>query len=204
MKAKFFTIIIACLMATSVFSQASLNDYKYIIIPKKYEFLKEADQYQINSLTKFLFNKYGFQAFMEGEEYPEDLNKDRCLALTSDVIKESAFLKTKLQIALKNCNGLTVYTTKIGETREKEFARAYNEALRDAFQELETIGYTYTPTSNRPTNSLPVAKTETRTEVAEEIQQLREEIQSLKEEKKAEAATVVQQDKPKAMAETTK
>lgn len=205
MKAKFFTIIIACLMATSVFSQASLNDYKYIIIPKKYEFLKEPDQYQINSLTKFLFNKYGFQAFMEGEEYPEDLNKDRCLALTSDVIKESAFLKTKLQIVLKNCNGLTVYTTKVGETREKDFARAYNEALRDAFQELETIGYTYTPSSNRPTNSLPAAKTETRTEVAEEIQQLREEIQSLKQEKKEEAVTVVaQQDKPKAIAETPK
>src|SRR5690606_6747246 len=73
-----------------------------------------------------------------------------------------------------------------------------------AFQELETIGYTYTPSSNRPTNSLPVAKTETKSEVADEIQQLREEIQNLKEEKKAEAATVVQQDKPKAIAETPK
>src|SRR5690606_11877549 len=47
-------------------------------------------------------------------------------------------------------------------------------------------------------------KTETRTEMAQEIQQLREEIQSLKQEKKEEASTVAQQDKPKAIDDTPK
>ena len=69
MQTKFIQILITCLIVTSVFSQVNLNDYKYVIVPKKYDFLKEADQYQINSLSKFLFNKYGFQTLMEGEKY---------------------------------------------------------------------------------------------------------------------------------------
>src|SRR5690606_9893925 len=72
------------------------------------------------------------------------------------------------------------------------------------FQELETIGYKYTPTNNSFTSSVPSAKAETKSEVAEEIQQLREEIQNLKQEKKEESATVAQQDKPKAIDETPK
>ncbi|MBU3821880.1 hypothetical protein KO566_07385 [Flavobacteriaceae bacterium XHP0103] len=191
MKAKFLSIITTCFIVTNVFSQASLNDYKYIIVPQKYEFLKEADQYQVNSLTEFLFNKYGFQAFMEGEEYPDDLNENRCLALTSDVTKDSALFKTKLQIILKNCNGLVVYTTKIGETREKDYARAYNEALRNAFEELETIDYKYVP-SNK-TSVAASAKAEPKPEVAQEIQQLREEIESLKQEKEEVASVPTEQ-----------
>lgn len=195
MKAKFLSIIITCFIAANVFSQASLNDYKYIIVPKKYEFLKEADQYQVNSLTEFLFNKYGFQAFMEGEEYPDDLNENRCLALTSDVIKDSAIFKTKLQIVLKNCNGLVVYTTKVGETREKDYARAYNEALRNAFEELQTVDYKYVPT-NKQTAVAASTKTETKNEVSEEIQQLREEIESLKQEKEEAKVATEQKNIP--------
>ena len=181
MKAKFLSIIIFCFIVTNVFSQANLNDYKYIIVPKKYSFLNESDQYQVNSLTEFLFNKYGFQAFMEGEGYPDDLNQNRCLALTSDVIKESGLFKVKLQMVLEDCNGMPVYTTKIGESREKDYSKAYNEALRNAFEELQTIDYKYVPTNKQ---SLAAnTKTETKTEVSQEIKQLREEIENLKQEK---------------------
>ena len=121
MKAKFLPLLIACFILTSVFSQSSLNKYKYIIVPHKFDFLKEKDQYQLNALTQFLFNKYGFEAIMEGTAYPEDLIRNRCLALKSDVNKDSSMFKTKLTVELYDCNDKLVFTSSIGESREKEF-----------------------------------------------------------------------------------
>lgn len=177
MKTKILSLVLVFFMTSNIFSQSSLNNYKYIIIPKKYGFLKSDDQFQLNSLTQFLFNKYGFEALMEGGTYPDDLNANRCLALTTDVVKDSGFLKTKLQIELKNCNGLTVYTTQEGESREKDFSKAYSEALRNAFKELQTINYKYVP--GKLTDSI-VKETNNQTEVKNEIAQLKAEIENLK------------------------
>lgn len=183
MNTKILSLLIVFLMTTSLFSQTSLNNYKYIIVPKKYGFLNQDDQFQLNSLTKFLFNKYGFEALMEGETYPDDLNANRCLALTTDVIKDSGFLKTKIQIELRNCNGLTVYTTQVGESREKDFNRAYSEALRNAFKELETTNYKYVPNVN--VSETNPKETNNQAQVSNEIAQLRAEIESLKQDKQA-------------------
>ncbi|WP_298239202.1 hypothetical protein [uncultured Algibacter sp.] len=186
MKTKIFSILITCLISLSMFSQANLNSYKYIIVPNKYDFLKEKDQYQLNSLSKFLFNKYGFLAVMEGTEYPEDLIRNRCLALKSDVIKDSGMFKTKLTIELTDCNDKHVYTSKVGESREKAFKSAYNFALRDAFKSFEALNYKYEP--NERVNSLATSQDiSKKNEVAQEIQQLKEEIQNLKKEKVVEA-----------------
>ncbi|PKQ43507.1 hypothetical protein [Confluentibacter flavum] len=192
MKTKFLSLLVVFFLVANAFSQSNLNNYKYIIIPEKYEFLKENDQFQLNSLTEFLFNKYGFQAFMEGENYPDDLNANRCLALTTDVIKDSSMFKTKLQIELKNCNGLTVYTTKVGESREKDFNKAYAEALRNAFKELETKNYKYVPINNG--SEVIVKETKNQTEVVKEIAKLKAEIENLKQDKETQ---VVITEEPK-------
>ncbi|WP_111309268.1 hypothetical protein [Confluentibacter sediminis] len=181
MKTKFLSLLVVCLMAVSAFSQSNLNNYKYIIIPKKYDFLKQNDQYQLNSLTEFLFNKYGFVAFMEGEDYPDDLNANRCLALTSNALKDSSMFKTKLQIELKNCNGTVIYTTEVGESREKDYNKAYPEALRNAFKELQTINYKYIPVNNAPETVAKEVKNQN--EVVNQIEQLKAEIENLKKEK---------------------
>ena len=145
MKTKFFSTLITCFIIVSAFSQTNLNEYKYIIVPNKFDFLSEKDQYQLNSLTEFLFNKYGFQAVMEGDKYPEDLMRNRCLALRSDVIKDSGMFKTKLNVVLKGCNDQVIYTSRQGESREKEFAKAYTAALRAAFKSFEAVNYKYEP-----------------------------------------------------------
>ena len=38
-----------------------------MVISEQFEFQTEKDKYQLNSLTKFLFNKYGFHAFFNAE-----------------------------------------------------------------------------------------------------------------------------------------
>lgn len=181
MKTSFITMMMICLVVTSVFSQSNLNDYKYVIVAKKYDFLNEADQYQLNSLSKFLFNKYGFEALMEGEKYPEDLLKNRCLALNADALKDPGMFKTKISIELTDCNDQVVYTSGLGISREKEYKKSYTEAIRDAFKSFETVNYKYQPKEN--TTTATAEETLDKKEVVEEIQQLRQEIESLKKQK---------------------
>lgn len=181
MKTKFLTTIFACLFITSAFAQTELNNYKYIIVSKKFDFLKEANQYQLNGLSKFLFNKYGFQALMEGDDYPEDLIRNRCLALDADVLKEPGMFKTKLTVELTDCNDRVVYTSKIGESREKDYKTSYTEAVRHAFTSFEAMDYKYEPkASNLPAATPEVAVTAAK---LKEIEKLKEEIKTLKEEK---------------------
>lgn len=190
MKIKFFTIMMSLVFMASAFSQSNLNDYKYVIVPKGYDFLKGNNQYRLNELTKFLFEKQGFLTLMEGENYPDELIKNRCLALKSDVTKDSGLFKTKLSVELKDCNDQAVYTTQVGESREKDFGKAYNEALRDAFKSFNGMNYHYVP---KQINEVVETKEERNNNVAvvQEIQQLKEEIKNLKQEKKTEVVEAV-------------
>ena len=181
MRTKFFLLLLTCFVITSAFSQTNLNEYKYIIVPNKYDFLKKKDQYQLNSLTKFLFEKYGFQAFIEGQKYPTGLSINRCLALRSDVIKESGLFKTKLKVVLKDCNDQVVFTSIVGESKVKDYSKAFNAALRNAFKSFKALNYNYVPNENAV--AMVTEKVEVKNEVAEEIQKLKEEIKTLKEEK---------------------
>lgn len=176
-------ISVVLLSTTTTFSQESINNYKYIIIPTKYEFLKSEDQYQVNSLTKFLFNKHGFTAFMANEEFPEDLRTNRCLALYADVVEQKAFLKTRLQIDLKNCDNKLIQSSKVGESREKEYAKVFNLALRDAFETFQNSNYKYQPSQEVVAQSSPKVEVISTSEKAE-IERLKKELEILKEEQK--------------------
>jgi len=140
------------------YAQDSVNDYKYVIVPEGYVFLKENDRYQLNSLSKFLFNKYGFTAFIRGEKLPEDLKMNGCKGLRADVKKNSGLLKTKLSIDLIDCNGTVIFSSKEGVSREKDFKKSYHEALRNAFLYVKALNYKYNGKQDLPvkTEDLPV------------------------------------------------
>lgn len=148
MQTKFLTTLALYFVMSSMFSQVDLNHYKYVIVPKKFDFLKNDNQYQLNALTKFLFVKYGFEALYEGDSYPDDLIQNRCLGLRSDVFMGSGLFKTKLGVELKDCNDKVVYVSALGESRVKAYKEAYNLALRAAFESFETLDYEYVPHSN--------------------------------------------------------
>ncbi|MBU2949500.1 hypothetical protein KO493_02180 [Tamlana agarivorans] len=144
MKLKFLSIGLALFTTCVAFAQKSINAYKYVIVPSKYEFLREADQYQLNSLTAFLFEKYGFTPVKEGDgDYPQDLIDNGCLGLKTKLHKNSSMFNTKLTVVLENCSGQVVFTSKEGSSREKEFKTAYQLALREAFTSLNTVHYKY-------------------------------------------------------------
>ncbi|MBT4869509.1 MAG: hypothetical protein HON45_05340, partial [Polaribacter sp.] len=77
-----------------------MSDFKYIIVPNKFDFLKKSNQYQTSSLTKFLLQKKGFRVFLSTDSLPVDLLQNRCLALTAIVSDASGVLIVKNKIAL--------------------------------------------------------------------------------------------------------
>jgi len=160
MKKIFFLTLLILVISHPLFSQEkNINHYKYIIVPKHFSFLKKADQYQTSSLTKFLFNKAGFIAFLSDEKAPEDLHKNPCLALTVDVKDASSMIATKEQIVLLDCNKNVVFTSPIGKSKLKEYKRSYHEAIRNAFKSIKSLNYQYQSFTKEPVKTAIVPKT---------------------------------------------
>lgn len=136
----FFTVFIV----SQSFSQ-SVNDYKAVIIPLKYDFLKTDNQYRLQTITKLNLQKSGFQAFYSNEIIPAEY-ADKCSFLYVDVKEEKVFLVTKLFIVFKDCNGTIIYKSASGKSKEKEFKSAYSGALNDAFKSVYALNYKYNAT----------------------------------------------------------
>ncbi|HEY9185435.1 MAG TPA: hypothetical protein VIM94_08930 [Salegentibacter sp.] len=153
MKKLFFLLII--LLNFSGLEAQTLNDYKYIIIPESFEFSKEKNQYQLNSLLKFLFEREGFETLMNRETRPEDLQRDNCLGLDADVIEDSGLFTTRMRITLEDCRGNLIFSSEEGTSREKEYKRAWHEALRQAFESVEALNYNYEADASPEAPSVP-------------------------------------------------
>ena len=115
------------------FSQKSLSDYSYVIVSEQFEFQQEKDKYQLNSLTKFLFNKYGFHAYFD-REVP--LNVFRCDGLWAEAEGTPGFIITKVQLVLRDCTGEVIYRTNYGKSKVKDYKKAYYESVRNAFNDI--------------------------------------------------------------------
>lgn len=138
--------IVVLLFVNYCFSQ-TVNDYKGVIIPMKFDFQKSDNQYRLQTITKMNLQKAKFQAYYVNETIPSEIT-DRCSVLYFDVEKENAFLVTKLFIVLKDCYGNEIYKSPIGKSREKEFEAAYSEALNAAFTNVYALNYNYNGNTN--------------------------------------------------------
>lgn len=134
------------MFSSIVFSQNNVfNSYKYIIVPEKFDFLSEPNQYQTSALTKFLLEKKGFKVYLSNEKLPDDLALDKCLSLIAEVKKESSMLTIKNYIEFKDCYNNVIYTSKIGKSKIKEYKKGYQDAIRNAFEMMNDVTYKYQP-----------------------------------------------------------
>ena len=145
MKKALFLILF---LATSLGFSQSLNDYKYAIVPSKFEFLKEKDQFRLNTLTKLLMEKYGFITYYDSDVLPNEVVESNCNKVYVDVKSNGNLFVTKLTVVLKDCKNAVVYTSTEGRSREKELQVAYNQALREAFSSFDKLEYKYSGNSN--------------------------------------------------------
>lgn len=161
-------LLLTAILCSVVGFAQSVNDYKAIIVPLKYDFLKTENQYRLATFTKSNLLKAGFEAFYTNEQLPDGYT-DRCQVLYIDVKKDNAFLVTKLFIEFKDCFGQVVFTSEVGRSKEKDYEVAYREALDNAFKSVFDLHYKYSgnavvvsKTSNTASNlnvNTPVANT---------------------------------------------
>lgn len=118
------------------FSQESLSDYSFVVVPEKYDFVSKTDKYQLNSITKFLFNKHGFNAYFD-REMPD---VRRCDGLWAVVNGNPGFIWTKVYITLNDCSGKEIFRSEVGKSKLKEYSKTYTAALRNAFLSIEALG----------------------------------------------------------------
>jgi hypothetical protein len=145
-------VIVFALTVFCGYSQGNLNEYKYIIVPKKFDAFKNENQYKTSTLVKYLFTQNGFNALYD-DALPEDLNSDRCLGLIVSVKDESSMFNTKASLVLKDCSSQEILSTLTGNSKVKEYEGAYREAITEAFGTIRAMDYTYVP---KEQNSEPV------------------------------------------------
>lgn len=129
----FFTLFIFLI---SAYSQKSLSDYAYVLVPQQFEFQKGKDQFQVNTLMRHLLNQAGFNPIYDVELE----NLPRCEGLFLDLDLEPSFVYTKIKIILRDCNYNVVYQSQEGISKEKEYKKAFHEAIREAFRPLDKMG----------------------------------------------------------------
>jgi hypothetical protein len=124
-------IVLLLVLFTYTFSVAQEN-YKYAIVPKKFSFFSDENEYNTSSMTKAFFEKEGFVVFYDTDEFPTELANNRCMAFYVNALKKSNMFITKINIEIKDCSNKIIYTSIQGSSREKEYQKSYNESFRMA------------------------------------------------------------------------
>ena len=138
-------ILLAIVLSTiNGFSQSQLDDYKFIVVPKKFNCFKAQNEHKTSTLIKYLFAKKGFEVYYQ-DQLSGELSAERCLGLLVDLNERSSLFNTKTSIVLRDCNTNVVFETLEGTSKEKDYESAYHEAIREAFVSIEALNYNYTP-----------------------------------------------------------
>jgi hypothetical protein len=153
------TLFIFIVLAVTGYSQTTINNFKYVLVPGKYDFLREDNQYGLNSTTKMMLADKGFVAYMSNEQVPAEVVSNPCNALKAEVVQKKGIFVTNLTLILKDCQGNIIFKSKEGKSREKEYHTAFQEALRDAFTSLKDVPYKYDGTVITPAQAAPVPAT---------------------------------------------
>ncbi len=134
--------IALCLLLGFGINAQTLNNYQYVVVPEQFEFQKRPHQYDVNKLTQFLFNKYKFRALIKGDPFPDGVTICDVLQVTA---KGGGFIKTTVALSLADCNGKLVYTSPEGVSRNKDYKKAYHEAIRNVFNDPQLKKHVYFP-----------------------------------------------------------
>lgn len=157
---KKYLLLLLLFPVLSGYTQSTINNYKYVLVPEQFSFLKQVDQYELNNLTKALLEQKGFTVYFDNKDLPTEIANNKCRAMNADVKEKKGMFTTTLTLILKDCQGNEVFKSKEGKSREKDFGAAYSEALRNSFVSLNDLPYTFSgevAESGKPQPSIPTS-----------------------------------------------
>ena len=145
MKKILFILTITLISQAHLFSQKTIHNYAYLIIPEQFSFQETPDEHQLNSLTKFLFEKQGMKVFLDTEKIPKEYRTMDCAGLKLKMNKKSSMLRTKTQFNLLSCDNTIIFSSDYGSSSAKDFKKGYQESIRNAFKSFAALHYKYVP-----------------------------------------------------------
>ena len=117
-------LVVAMFLVSGMSISQKLNAFKYAIIPEKFSFLKEKNQFNLNELLKFGMIKYGFEPFYDTDILPNDLSNENKVLV--DVLQNNSIFSTNVTIVLKDFKNNILHTSIEGKSREKNLDVSYN------------------------------------------------------------------------------
>jgi hypothetical protein len=166
---KKLSTIIATLCITFSYAQ-KVSDYKYIALPEKFSGFKN-EQYKMDVLlSKTLKQKQYIVVSGNRSMWTAEANSKPCSVLNADVINDSGFLRNKVVLEFKDCNGKIVGSQK-GSTPIKEYEAGFQDALKQALvgvpvsfpKNIETSVAVQEIQSSEPVKEVSVQKAESST-----------------------------------------
>ncbi len=121
---------------------AQFDDYKYVVIPNRFESFDNDNQHQSSSLVKSLFNNEGFTT-VHASSLPTDLQENRCLGVYVGIADESTMFTTKTTLVMKDCGGQVIFSSHQGRSKKKDYKASYTEAIKDAFNAFKGMSHNY-------------------------------------------------------------
>lgn len=143
---KKLVLLIVLLVNCLSFAQES---YKYAIIPKKFNFFKEENKYDLNVITKSFFENQGFEVYFNSDILPDELSENRCASIYVDAFEESSLFLTKVYFEVKDCSNNILIKSELGTSREKDYKKAFNEAFGKALNSIKNKLYFKRSDSNK-------------------------------------------------------
>ncbi len=131
------------LLLTGLSYAQSVNEYRYVVIPSRFELQSETNQYRLNTLAKKYLTEAGFEAVHESLMTDNQVNH-RCDNLFIDIVKVKSLLTIKVKVLLRDCRNAVIFESKEGNSKEKSYEKGYQEALAKAFESVKELHYTYT------------------------------------------------------------
>ena len=153
MKKLVFVMLFSILGKAACYGQ--LNNYKYLIVPAKFNGFKNENQFRTSTLVKYLFTNEGFNVVYDNR-LPSELEENPCLGARVELIDESGLLQTKTALSVKDCHGVVLMTSQLGRTRTKDMEQAYREAISESFGSFRGLNYEYNPNQKEEKSEAPV------------------------------------------------
>src|SRR5262245_37603283 len=100
---KLYTLLAFMFLAVAAHSQTNLNNYKYVLVPERFDCQKEDNQYALNTITKMLLEDKGFVAIMGSDQTPPEVAANKCNALKAELVQKKGIFVTNLSLVLKDC-----------------------------------------------------------------------------------------------------
>ncbi|MGE8553888.1 MAG: hypothetical protein ACN6OB_08120 [Chryseobacterium jejuense] len=127
---KKLSILMLAICSTAIFGQ-KVSDYKYVLIPEKFESFKGESYGLEGALTKALKNKKYVILPASIDQWPSEAKDNSCNIINANILNVKSLFSNKLMLEFKDCNNKVILESK-GSSNIKEFEEGLADALKMA------------------------------------------------------------------------